>query len=592
MCGIFGIINRNKGGVQIDELNGALSQLQHRGPDMSDVYVDAQIGLAHHRLSIFDTSELAKQPMEAFGLVIVFNGAIYNYPEIRDDLRAKGYSFTSDSDTEVILAAYAEYGKACLSMFNGQWSFLIYDKEKQTVFCARDRFGIKPFYYLLEKDRVSIASEIKSFTTFKNWNAKINPVRVFEYLEYGMHDHTKETMFKDVLQLERGHCMTIDISDFSVEIQEYYSLANVKEKEYSADEAISKVRTLLKNSIDLRLRADVESASALSGGLDSSVIALHIAESVEKNYKTYSVVYAEEKFNEKEYVDEVLKNPKLEGNILAPTFEEFLRDLDTLVWHQEEPFNGLAVYAQFALFKKAAKDGVRVMLDGQGADEIFAGYEKFFLPVFKNLLVTNPIRAAKLFKTAKDSFPQINAKENLVQYLKKGKKKNETCIHLAFDESRLFKREPEDTILKMSRNLLSSLGVSALLRYEDRNAMAHGIESRVPYLDHHLVECALSLSDGLKIREGVTKWVLREASKDLLPQRIYSRKDKLGFATPEKKWMKEHLAYIKSVLLESKKELEPIVHLDELFAEGDTKKLFRVFIFSRWLSVFNINLEH
>jgi len=588
MCGIFGILTKGDTRIQRKVLESAADLLAHRGPDMHDYYQEENLAFAHRRLSIFDTSEKAKQPLEAYGNIIVFNGAIYNYPELKEQLVAKGYTFKTSSDTELILAAYAEYGKDCVSQFNGQWAFAIYDKEKQIVFCSRDRFGIKPFYYIKNDNRFCFSSEIKAFSSLDNWQPRINSTRVFEFLEFAMHDHTKETMFEDVIQLGRAESMVIQLNDLSVEKKVFYSLTDKLEKEWKTEDAVRAVDTHLDTAINLRLRADVKSASALSGGLDSSIIALRIAEALDTPYDTFSVVYPDEEFNEQNYVDEVLKNSLLKGHVLSPSFEQFLENLDTLIWHQDEPFNGISVYAQYCLFETAAKQGVRVMLDGQGADEIFAGYEKFYLPVFKKLIKRNPIKAAKLFNAAKKNFPHINAKTNLINYLNSGKKKEQSCFHLEVDKTKLFKRAPEDSILAMSKNLLSGLGISALLRYEDRNAMAHGIESRVPYLDHNLVECALSLPDNMKINEGVSKWALRESSKELLPELIYKRKDKLGFATPEKKWLEEHFDDIKTRIYAKEEQLEKMVNLNMLFEERDLKKIFRVFVFSRWLSVFNL----
>lgn len=591
MCGIFGIITGNKSTIKREELANASALLSHRGPNMHDVYIDQNLGLSHYRLSIFDISEKAKQPMSAFGKTIVFNGAIYNFKELRESLEEKAYSFTSNSDTEVILAAYDAYGENCVNHFNGQWSFAIYDKENNTLFCSRDRFGIKPFYYRIHNERFCFSSEIKAFTGLDDWEAKLNPERAYEYLQFAMHDHTNETMFKDVLQLERGTNMHIDLDSLKISNNKYYSLSSIQVLDLSEAEAVERLGKLLANAINLRLRSDVKSATALSGGLDSSIIALRAANSLKQNYDAYSVVYKEEEYNESSYVNSVLKNPYLVGHSLSPGFSQFMENLDKLIWSQDEPFNGISVFAQNSLFENASKDNVRVMLDGQGADEIFAGYEKFYLPVFRKLLRTNPAKAFAMYKNAKESFPQIDAMKSILRYFKKNAQQGMEFIKLDLDQSRLFSRPTENSILTMSKNLLTNLGLSALLRYEDRNAMAHGIESRVPYLDHELVEFALTLPDSLKMNKGLSKWILRESNKDILPEVIYNRKDKLGFATPEKTWLLQHYDLIQDAIQKESIHLSPILNIDLLFQEKDMKKIFRVFIFSRWLRLFKLKLN-
>ncbi len=588
MCGIFGILTNNKSTIKREELIRASSLLGHRGPDMHDVYVEQNIALSHYRLSVFDTSEKAKQPMHAFGYTIVFNGAIYNYLELKTELKAKGYSFSTNSDTELILAAYDAYKEKCVSLFNGQWAFAIYDSKRSKVFCSRDRFGIKPLYYFKTEDRFCFSSEIKAFTALENWKAKLNKTRAYEFLQFAMHDHTNESLFENVYQLERGTNFSIDIPSLDIDKNQYYSLDSIKEIEIPEVDAVKQVNTLLDKSISLRLRADVKSGTALSGGLDSSIIALRIAEKLEQEYNSYSIVYDKEEFNERVYVEAVLENTYLKGQVYSPGFDQFIENLDKLIWHQEEPFNSIAVYAQYYLFEQASKDNIKVMLDGQGADEIFAGYEKFYLPIFKKLIKRNPLKAIRLFGDASANFPHINAKDSAIRYLSKKTKSKSDCFSFDIDKESLFVRPKEESILGMSKNLLGNLGISALLRYEDRNAMAHGIESRVPYLDYELVEFALSLPDELKLKNGVTKWALRESTKYLLPKIIYSRRDKLGFATPESKWMLEHFDLIQSTIEKEREKLQSMVDLKLLFQENDMKKIFRVFIFSRWLSIFQI----
>lgn len=591
MCGIFGLIKPPKDKVIVDELRDSLANLAHRGPDDTGYFCSQNIGLAHQRLAIFDPSAKGRQPMSYFGLTIVFNGAIYNFPEIRNTLLQQGYSFETKTDTEVILAAYRHWGKDCVKLFNGQWAFAIYDAAKKQLFCSRDRFGIKPFYFFIKNKHFYFSSEIKAFTAIPGWQARLNIPRAVEFLQHQMHDHTQETFFKDVFSLKKSHHLILNTYDLSFQTEAYYQLEKLEENYLSDQEAKTQFRSLLEDSIRLRLRSDVPLGTALSGGLDSSSIALSMQQLSPDSIYTFSIVYPQKEISEKPFLDAVLNAGTFQAQQSSPSFEQ-LRNLEKdILWQQEEPFNGFGVHAQYALFQMAAHKGIKVMLDGQGADEILAGYEKFFwvlLTKSKHQPLNLLQQLIYIHRKHRLDFRQIWQK--LAAYRSKQKAIVPEWLRPKIDKDQLFRRSADHSLQATSRNLLFELGLGALLRYEDKNAMASGIESRVPFLDHRLVEFCLALPASLKIRKGVRKWILRESMKDLLPPLLYKRYDKLGFATPQEKWLAEHRnAYLKS-LRNNFMPLEKLIEPDFPFHHLDTLTLWRMDLFRQWMERFQVTI--
>lgn len=589
MCGLFGIINKDKDTINVAELRRASAALQHRGPDDDGVFVEKNIGLAHQRLSIFDLGEGGRQPFEGWNKVLVFNGAIYNFPEIKEELIDYGYDFRTKTDTEVILAAYDFWGKTCVQYFNGQWAFAIYDRAKREVFCSRDRFGIKPFYYTEINGKFCFSSEIKAFKNIVGWYPKLNKTKAFEYLVYQMHDHTKETMFEGVYRLGNGQELNFNLETSAFEIETYYDLKNITTQNRTAEDAVKKFSEKFTHAIELRLRADVLVGAALSGGLDSSAIVLTIPEIDNDIYlSTFSVVYDEAKISERKYVEAVLKHKAIQGYILQPSFTDYENSRKKIIWQQEEPYNGMGVEAQHAMFAAAKSAGVKVMLDGQGADEILAGYEKFYLGIFKSKIsflkkITTGFQLIRLHQ-----IPWKKSWNDFKNYLLKNKEEQDfSWLILKPNPAKLFQRSKENSVLAMSKNLISELGLNALLRYEDKNAMSFGIESRVPFLDHELVEFCLSIPADLKISKGIRKWILRESRKAVLPEIILKRYDKLGFATPEVDWLnkqKENL--IKSI--EAKNQLSGIINFQKIKEIKDIKIIWRIYLLGEWMEIFGV----
>ena len=590
MCGFFGAVLFDKNKGKESDLSQSLRLLSHRGPDAVGTVKLGQVFMGHCRLAVFDLSDRGTQPYTKWGKTIIYNGAVYNFPELRKALQKQNYCFDTNTDTEVILAMYDCYGAACVDQFNGQWALAIYDHNTRILFCSRDRFGIKPFYYWQTPEAFYFSSEIKAFTTLPEWKAQINPIRVLEFLSYKMHDHTNETFFKDVKKLGQGCNLIFHVSEGKYSISSYYSVDNIQVKRWTKEDAIVRFNTLFEDSISLRLRADVKVGSALSGGLDSSSIVSRIVRNRDTKMNTFSVVYDEANISEHPYLESLLQIGQLDAQIISPSHQDFEKMIDDVIWHQESPFNGLGVFAQFVLFGEARKQGVKVMLDGQGADEILAGYEKFYLPILHRLMRTNPVKAWRLYREI-NSRHTVSPGENWKlwwKYIQKRKKPDQKWIRIHIDGKKAFHRPREASILQMSKNLISGLGLPALLRYEDKNAMAHGIESRVPFLDHRLVEFCLSLPDHLKINNGVRKWILREASHDFLPKSILSRYKKLGFATPEKRWWVENQSYYIKTIQKLTPLLDPIVDMKLAPLIKDPDLRWRLFILGKWLEKFNL----
>ncbi len=352
------------------------------------------LGLGHRRLSILDLSPLGHQPMctQDGRYWIVFNGEVYNYIELRSELEKLGHTFISRTDTEVILAAYAQWGEGCLSRFNGMWAFAIYDCKARTLFLARDRFGVKPLYYWTSPDGFfAFASEIKQFTVLPGWQAKLNGQRTYDYLVFGITDHTEETMFSGVFQLRPGHCVTLAVDDGSVvspgkslSTRAWYEL-RPRPFAGSFDDAAREFRDLFEQSISLRLRADVPVGSCLSGGLDSSSIVCVLNEFLRKQgvqslQKTFSACSDVDRFDERKWIDLVVGKTGVDAHYVYPALDRLFEESPAITWHQDEPFGSTSIYAQWCVFRLAAQNGVKVMLDGQGADEQLCGYHIYFGP--------------------------------------------------------------------------------------------------------------------------------------------------------------------------------------------------------------------
>lgn len=573
MCGITGIVNLNKKPVDKVILAKMTRILSHRGPDDEGIFIEKNIGLGHRRLSIIDLTKAGHQPMfyDNKNLTIVYNGEIYNYLEIRADLVKKGYKFKSQTDTEVIMAAYQEWGVDCLNRFNGMWAFAIYDQKKDLLFCARDRMGVKPFYYLLDKNKFLFASEIKAILTNPEVNPKPNDKIVWDFAVCGYVDHAEETFFDGVKELRPGNYLIFQ--DKKLKIKKYWDLDPKAKTEYKDDrECAEKFQELFVDSVKLRLRSDVPVGTCLSGGLDSSAIVCVVNNFLKKSgisqvgkwQKTFSSAYIAEKFpgcacDEREFINEVVDKTKVKSHIVFPAGKKLVQELKDIIYHHDYPFSSTSIYAQWNVFRLAKQNKIKVMLDGQGSDEQLAGYHPFFGIYWGQLmrsyqtwtLLNEAISYSKyhqksLYKVFKDLVIDIVRKGVVGDFLAR-------FVKNQWPEYSLFKPtwrnkytslsmiEPTDNVFKNALHSGFKIGLVSLLRYEDRDSMAFSIESRVPFLDYRLVEFIYSLPDSQKIKHGQTKWVMRQGLKGILPEKIRNRQDKIGFATPEEIWMKQEL---------------------------------------------------
>jgi asparagine synthase (glutamine-hydrolysing) len=546
MCGISGIINFNNNPVQEKEIRLMMLKMKHRGPDDEGVFIDNNIGLGFVRLSILDLSPAGHQPMFSHNgdLVIIFNGEIYNYIEIRAELKHK-YQFCTGTDTEVILAAYQEWGEDCLNRFNGMFSIVIYDIKLKEVFIARDRYGIKPLYYYHNDEVFIFASEIKSILPLIGKKIVNNKI-VYDYLLYNRTDHTDSTFFKNISKLPHGSLLKIKNGKFK--IHNWYTLS----AKINNNEILSKenYRELFKDSLKLRLRADVPVGVSLSGGIDSSSIVASLIHDFNLNeLNTFSAVYNKnEPADESRYIDEFRPFVK-NMHFIYPNANTLYKDLEVFIEAHNEPVPDIGPYAQFKVMELASSY-VSVTLDGQGADEQLAGYHYFFGSYYYEL-----IKQFKLWRFVGENIKYLlnhkspNALKYLTYYILPAhiqnyiNNKTYQSISKAFLNSNNSKNELNKMLYKpenLNHSLLQHFEykLEHLLRWEDLNAMHFSIESRVPFLDYRLVEATLSTPSYQKISNGETKYILREALKDILPQKIVQRKDKKGFSTPRDKWFR------------------------------------------------------
>jgi len=529
--------------------------LEHRGPDDQGTYLDGNISLGHTRLSIIDLTKKGHQPMfnDDRTLLIVYNGEIYNYKELRIELKKKGYSFFSESDTEVLLKLYQEWNEKCLSKLNGMFAFCIYDIRKQKLFMARDRFGIKPLYYYLKNGKFIFASEIKAILGH-GMERRPNDKLIYDYLMFNIVDHTTETFFDEIMKLPKGHYGIYNLNKKELNVISYYDLKKNCHQDniLDYDEAIQKFRKLFKDSVKLRLRSDVPVGSCLSGGLDSSSIVSLMNEFVNnKNISTFSAVYPGFDKDESYYIDKQIDKIKVKNKKTNPTANDLVADIEDFIFYQEEPTRSTSQYSQYCVMKLASKNNFKVLLDGQGSDEMLAGYHYFygnyFFELLKKIQFFTLINELKYYKKNIKSYIGITSLGFLL--LPKNLKENYFSIRSPFINHEFQKiwRKKSNYITTIidGKGLKHALythmlyKLEELLKWEDRNSMAFSIETRVPFLDHNLVEFTLSLPSRFIIRRGKSKAILRDAMEEQLDKEILNRTDKIGFETPEDKWLRE-----------------------------------------------------
>jgi asparagine synthase (glutamine-hydrolysing) len=540
--------------------------IAHRGPDDADVFTHGPVSLGHRRLSILDLTEAGHQPMissdERF--IIVFNGEVYNYIELAQELGKLGSQFRSNTDTEVILEAYRHWGYDCISRFNGMWAFALYDTQTQTIFLSRDRSGIKPLYYLLTDEALLFASEIKALAAVLPEARRPHLPYLARFLVSGVFDDGAETCFLTVHQLLPAHNAVYEVHTNRFRAWRYWRIDPEQSWQPSDGDPVERLAELLQSSIRLHMRSDVPVGTCLSGGIDSSAIVSLMSRLRPDPVLTFSGLYPDKDCNEERYVKIV--NAAI-GCQPCPVYPQphgdLLQDLAHITWHQDEPTAGPGLYTQFHVMRRAGRE-VKVILDGQGADELFAGYLHYFQCHLQDLLnqgAAGRLVALSLAMAASWHWGGVTASNawNLVTGGVTGRigqrlgrlretrpNATDTWLHPAMAElaaaNPIVRSEARPYHSQLQNQLYSQVtttSLPALLHYEDRNSMAHSIEARVPFLDYRVIEFAFRLTSSLKIHGSWTKWVLRKAAESLLPRSVVWRRSKMGYPTPMARWFRE-----------------------------------------------------
>ncbi|HEY1813808.1 MAG TPA: asparagine synthase (glutamine-hydrolyzing) [Kofleriaceae bacterium] len=624
MCGIAGYFDASEPASE-STVRAMSNRLAHRGPDADGfVLIDTRnqrhwngesskpndrfdLALGHRRLSIIDLSDAGRQPMASPDQRdwIVYNGEIYNYVELRAQLIALGHSFRSMSDTEVLLAAYREWGVECLSKCNGMWGFALWDGRLSELVCARDRFGVKPLYYAYGPDWFAFASEIKALLLHPKVRRRPNDAIVYDYLSLKLVDHTDETFFDGIHKLPPGHILRYRPGS-APKLERFWQIKSAFALDDRPDgerAAIDKFSDLFEDAVRVRLRADVPIGTCLSGGVDSSSIVVTAnrlmfdelqlpRELVGDRQRTFSACFDDPRFDERPFIDQVIASTGASSYRVFPSGERLWHELPAVLDAMDEPFSSTSQYSQYNVFRLVRESGVTVTLDGQGADELMAGY-----PGYHGVMLATLMRAGRLVAAGREAYASWKqggrgrsaaelalraaygviperlstpVRTALAPYLQGRSPEGRSLQVIAGDLQTKFADRRlgwiEDRQASM-HNLGDKLykdtfafSLPALLRYGDRNSMAFSVESRTPILDYRLAELIFSLPLSMIMRGGWTKWVFRKALEGRLPPAVQWRKDKLGFVTPESLWLEQGKQRVTEVLggeLESARFLDP-----------------------------------
>jgi asparagine synthase (glutamine-hydrolysing) len=587
VCGLFGIVGTPPALLEEALVGRLFSLLHHRGPDdrgwltldraevrtgRDPAPLAGEAVLLHTRLSILDLSPAGHQPMSTPDgrFHLSFNGEIYNYVELRRELESLGQRFRSATDTEVLLGAWAEWGPATLERLVGMFAFAVLDVERRLLVLARDQFGIKPLYYAPLDGRLAFASEVHPLLALPGAGRRADPQRVYDYLRFARADDEAQTIFASIRQLEPGQYVEVPLdTPDRMTVRRYWELEPQPVDGLSLDEAAERLRELFLDNVRLHLRSDVPVGAAFSGGVDSSanVTAMRFLSGPELELHTFSYLADDPAVSEERWMRIVAEETAVVAHTVGASPRELRADLDRLIEVQGEPFGGTSIYAQYRVFRLAREAGVKVMLDGQGADELFAGYHTYLPARLAGLLTCGRLPTAYRLLSALERLPGANPREVALDALR-------SVVPFA---SRTFVRNLAGRPLVpewLDRTWLADRGVDvgdpfrevrgslrayrmaavrgnllSLLRYEDRNSMAFSIESRVPFLTTGLAEFALGLPDAYLIApDGTGKLVLRRSLRGLVPDPILDRKDKIGFATPEASWLEALDPWVEEVL--------------------------------------------
>ncbi|MGN0435203.1 MAG: asparagine synthase (glutamine-hydrolyzing), partial [Wujia sp.] len=609
MCGICGFTGRI-GEDSRDVLTHMMEKIIHRGPDSFGQYIDDGVALGFRRLSIIDLDN-GSQPMknDAGDVVVVFNGEIYNYKEMRATLIEKGYKFNNNSDTECLIHGYEEYGKDLVNHLRGMFAFVIWDKKKKLAFGARDHFGIKPFYYAMIDDNLVFASEIKSILAYPGYKKQVNRAALQAYLTF-QYSVLPETFFKGIYKLMPGH--TITFENGKIDIERYYEATFEPEEGLTLDEWVNRIDEATKDSVEHHMISDVEVASLLSSGVDSSYLVARYS-----GAKTFTVGFENDGYAEIDYAKKLSEKLELENYAKTITPEEYWKVLPCVQYYMDEPLADASCVALYFVDREAAKQ-VKVVLSGEGADEFFGGYniyhEPFSLKPFKK--IPKPVKA--VMKKVAQVAPDIKGRDFIIRGCTPLR---ERFVGNAFrfnekEANKILKPSPElskkyigsitgsfydkaeaagyDDVTKMQYIDMNFWLIGDILLKADKMSMAHSLESRVPFLDKELFETARRLPTEFKIHEKTTKYAFRECANKYLPQEVASKK-KLGFPVPIAKWLRQDTYYekIKTAFTGSDAQeffnTEKLVELLDKHRAGkrdNSKKIWTVYMFLVWYGIY------
>jgi len=618
MCGLAGVLHATGTGRDDGLYRRMMGRIAHRGPDDDGIFLTGPLALLHRRLSILDTTSAGHQPMcsEDGSLAILHNGEIYNFLELADELMALGHRFRSRSDTEVMLAAYREWGLDFVTRFNGIWAFALWDAPRERLILSRDHFGVKPLFVAERDGTVYFASEIKALLEVPGVGRDPRPAALRDFLVNGVADHADQTFFSSIRRVPAAHSLVVERD--RRQLIRHWSPPTLSTDARDAAQPgdadlVEELRQRIVNAVSLQLRSDVALGSCLSGGLDSSTI-VSVAAGIRDGHLTAERSHAERDrqpqlaffaefrepgIDERRYVDEVVAATGVELRTVTPSSEDFVDSLPIVLEHQDEPFASASIVVQYHVMQLAHRAGVTVLLDGQGADELFAGYPPFLGPRLGGAL-----RAGQLAGVMRAAARAPGLLPSILRYAVLGSSRRPGWLGgrrtpgwlgpALADAGTLWSEEPSPQGTVLAQTLWQQItgdGLPALLRYEDRNSMAFGIEARVPFLDVPLVEFALGLPDRLKIARGRRKVALLRAMRGIVPGAVRARRDKIAFAPPQRRWLSEaapRLAHLGvSPRLESEGFVRPGTVAGALERAGagrnDDPLAWRVLICEMWL---------
>jgi asparagine synthase (glutamine-hydrolysing) len=602
MCGIAGIIDLSGKDVSSEAISSMTDIISHRGPDDEGVYVDGNLGLGHRRLSILDLSASGHQPMFLEDrYVIVYNGEVYNYLEIREELILLGHEFQSKSDTEVILRSYSVWGEECVHKFNGMWSFVIYDKQAKTAFCSRDRFGIKPFYYAFVDDLFVFGSEIKQLLPFFGKRI-VNKKVLLDYLVFGLEEHLDETFFNGIIKLPASHQLLFNLSDNSITKKKYYSInIDPAVAQLSKEDSTELWKNEFDRAVSYRLRSDVKVGTCLSGGVDSSSIASIASSSysINNDNKFCAITAKSEDVSNDEsgYAKQVVDFSNLDWHLVTPKNEDFKKVLDKVIEAQEEPFGSTSIVMQYFVMEKAKEIDCTVLLDGQGGDETLLGYGKYYPAYLMSLPFLQ--RVVAFFKSSTNS--KLSRRDLLLYMLyftnaklrMKRQFKRYSFLkkeYFTFTSKNIMERLAEvyTDVNKLQVFEIEKTQLPHLLRYEDKNSMRHSVETRLPFLDYKLLELSLSINHQYKITDGWTKHILRKSMVGKLPEEVIWRKNKFGFESPAKIWLSDKAWLLKEI---NKSKILSKLSKSVITEKDDLNLLWKLFNIARWEQIYNVEID-